>query len=90
MNLVGPVQYLIEVGWSVSICLGWPFPLTGFGAAKSGIDRCVLRYFIIITTLVFIASWLSVAVLDFGTARVASVVAPMSEPAVFSRAKAGH
>ena len=90
MNLAGMIQYLIEVGWSVSIFLGWLFPLTGLGAAESGVNYCVLCYFIIITMLVFIASWLSVAVLEFGSARVAGAVAPMSEAAVFSRAKAGH
>ena len=57
---------------------------------KSGVDRYVLRYFITITTLVFIASWLTVAVSDFGSARIAGAVAPTSEPVVFSRAKASH
>ena len=64
--------------------------MTGFGAAESGVDRLVLRSFIIIATLVFIASWLAVAVSDFGSARIAGAVASTSEPAVFSRAKAGH
>ena len=90
MNLAGPIQYLVEIGWSISIFLGWLFPLTGFGAAESGVDRYVLRYFIIITMLVFIALWLTVAVSDFGSARIASAVAPTSEPTVFSHAKAGH
>ena len=64
--------------------------MTGFGAAESGVDRRVLRSFIIIATLVFIASWLAVAVSDFGSARIAAAVVSTSEPAVFSRAKAGH
>ena len=38
----------------------------------------------------FIASWLAVAVSDFGSARIAGAVASTSEPAVFSHAKAGH
>ena len=25
MNLAGPIQYLVEIGWSVSICLEWLF-----------------------------------------------------------------
>ena len=41
MNLAGPVQYLVEIGWSDSVCLEWLFPLTGFGTAESGVDRCV-------------------------------------------------
>ena len=64
--------------------------MTGVGAAESGVDRCVLRYFVIIATLVFIASWLAVAVSDFGSARIAGAVASTSELAVFSRAKVGH
>ena len=64
--------------------------MTGFGAAESGLDHHVLRSFIIVSTLVFIASWLAVAVSDFGSARIAGVVASTRELAVFSRAKAGH
>ena len=64
--------------------------MTGFGAAKPGVNRCVSHYFVIIATLVFIASWLAVAVSDFESARIAGVVACTSEPALFSRAKAGH
>ena len=90
MNLVGLIQYLIKVGWSVSICLGWFFLLTGLGVAESDVNCCVLCYFIIITTLVFIASWLSVAVSNFGSARVAGAIPSTSEPAIFSRAKVGH
>ena len=66
------------------------FSLTGFGAAESGVDRRVLRSFIVIAMLVFIVSWLAVAVSDFGSARIAGAVASTSEPVVFSRAKAGH
>ena len=62
--------------------------MTGFGAAESGVDRRVLRSFV--AMFVSIASWLVVAISDFGSARVAGDVASTSEPAVFSRAKAGH
>ena len=62
--------------------------MTGFGAAESGVDRRDLRYFVV--TLVFIASWLAIAVSDFGSARIAGAVASTSEPVVFSRSKAGH
>jgi hypothetical protein len=46
--------------------------------------------FIIISTLVFIASWLAIAVSNFGSARITGAVASTSEPAIFSRAEAGH
>ena len=64
--------------------------MTGFGAAKSGVDRCDMRSFIISATFVFIASWLAIAVSDFGSARIAGAVASTSELVVFSHAKAGH
>ena len=41
MNLVGSVQYPIQVGWFISIRLGWLLPLAGLGVAESGVDRCV-------------------------------------------------
>ena len=57
---------------------------------KSGVDRCVAWSFIISMTVVFGSSWLAVAVSDFGSARVAGVVAFASKPVVFSRTKASH
>ena len=41
MNLAGSVQYPIQVGWFISICLEWLLPLTELGVAESGVDRCV-------------------------------------------------
>ena len=64
--------------------------MTRFGAAESGVDHHVLCSFIIIATLVFIASWLAVTISDFESARIAGTVTSMSELAVFSHAKAGH
>ena len=90
MNLTGPIQYLIQIGYSVSLCLEWLLPLTGFGAAESGIDRCVMRSLITIATFVLIAWWFPVAVSNFGSARVTRNVASTSKPVVFSRTKTGH
>ena len=64
--------------------------MTGFGAAESGVDRCVVRSFIIIATFMFAASRFAIAVSDFGSAQIVGTVASMSEPVVFSHAKAGH
>ena len=64
--------------------------MTGFGAIESGIDRRVLRFFVIVSMLVLVASWLAFAVPGFGGARVAGAIASTSEPAILSRAKAGH
>ena len=64
--------------------------MTRFGAAESGIDRRVLGSCIIVSMLVFIASWLAIAVPGFGGARIAGAIASTSKPTIFSRAKAGH
>ena len=56
-----------------------------FGTTESGVDRRVLRSFVV--TLVFIASWLAIAVSDFGSARIAGAVPSTSETAVFPRVK---
>ena len=53
--------------------------MIGFGAAESGVDRLVLRSFIIISMLVFIASWLAVAVSNFGSTRINGIVASTSQ-----------
>ena len=90
MNLAGHVQYLIQVGWSVSVCLEWLLPLTGFGATESSVDRYVVRSLITIATFVLIAWWFPVAVSNFGSARVTGAAASTSELAIFSHAKACH
>ena len=64
--------------------------LTGFGATESCIERRVLGSFVIISTLVLVASWLAIAVSGFGGARVAGAIASTSKPAILSRAKVGH
>ena len=41
VDLAGSVQNLVQVGWFISIHLGWLLPLAGLGVAESGVDRCV-------------------------------------------------
>ena len=41
VNLTRSVQYPVEGGWSILVCLKWLLPVTGFRIVKSGIDRCV-------------------------------------------------
>ena len=59
-------------------------------ATESGVDRHVLGSFVIVLTLVFVVSWLAIAVPGLGGSGIAGAVASMSEPIVFSRAKTGH
>src|SRR4051812_1301000 len=89
MNLARPIEYSVQTRWTILVSFEW-LPLTGFRATESAVDRRVFGIFVIASTPVFVASWLAVAIPGFGGARVAGAVASTSEPAVFSRAKAGH
>ena len=55
MNLAWAVEYAVQAGWARIALLKWLFPLTGLGAAESGID-CRLAGIIILWTLIFVAS----------------------------------
>ena len=55
-------------------CQGRLLPLTGFGAAESGVNHCVMRSFVIIVAFVFVASWFAIVVPDFGSARIAALL----------------
>jgi hypothetical protein len=90
MDLTGPIQYFIQVGRAVSICFERLLPLTGFRAAESGVDRRILGFFIVVPTLIFAASRPSIAIPGLRGARVAGVVASMSQPAIFARTEAGN
>ena len=88
MNLAQSVQDFVQAGRSLFAAFKWLLLLTGLRAPKSGVDRHVIWVFFIVSTLVFIASRLPIAIPDFGCAWVAG--ASTGQPAVFTRAKAGH
>ena len=90
MDLTWTIEYAVRAGrvWVISFI--WLLPLTGFGAAESGVNSRVLRSFIVVLTLVLVASWLAIAVLGFGGSGVAGAIASTSKPAILSRAKTGH
>ena len=75
MNLARPIKYSVQTGWTIFISFEWLLPLTGFGATESGVDHFV---FIIVLTLVFVASWLAIAVPGFRGAWVAGAIASTS------------
>ena len=75
MNLAGSVQYPVQVGWFVSICLEWLLPLTGLGVAESGVDHCVFGIVSVALTLVFVALGPAVCVPCFRSARIAGTIA---------------
>ena len=78
MNLARPIEYSVQTRWTIFVSFEWLLPLTGFRATESGVDRRVFGIFVVASTLVFVASWLAVAISGFGGARVAGVVASTS------------
>ena len=87
MDLAQSVQDFIQVGQSFFAALKWLLSLTGLRAPESGIDRRVVRTFFIVPTLVLVASWLPVAVSNFGCAWVTG--ASTGQPVVFAHTKIG-
>ena len=90
MNLARPIEYFVQISWTILISFEWLLPLSGLRATESGINRCVFSFFIVVSTLMFVASWPAIAIPSFGGARVAGTIASMSQPAILARVKAGH
>ena len=88
MNLAQSIQDFVQAGRPLFAAFKWLLSLIGSRAPESGVDRRVFRTFFIVSTLVFIASRLPIAVPDFGSAWVAG--AATGQPTVLARAKAGH
>ena len=78
MNLARPIEYSVQARWTLFVSTKWLLPLTGFRATESGVDRHVFGILIVVSTLVFVALWFTVAISSFGGARVAGVVASAS------------
>ena len=62
MYLARAVEYAVQTGRSQVVSFERLLPLTEFGVAESGIDCRILRFVAVVSMLVSIASWLSVAV----------------------------
>ena len=75
MNLAQSVQDYVQAGRSLFAAFKWLLLLTGSRAPESGVDGRVVQALFIVSTLVFIASWFSIAIPDFGCAWVASATA---------------
>ena len=88
MNLAQSVQDSVQTGWSFFSSFRWLLLLIRSRAPESGINHCVIRALFLVLAFIFITPWLPVAIPYFGCAGVASAFA--GEPAIFSRAKAGH
>ena len=55
MNLAQSVQDFVQAGRSLFAAFKWLLLLTGSRAPESGVDRCVVRTFFLVSTFVFIA-----------------------------------
>ena len=69
MNLAWTVEYAVQTVRARIVFVEWLFPLTGLGATESGIDGRVFGVIAIISTLVYVASGLVVAISGFRSAR---------------------
>ena len=89
MNLTRPLEDFVQIGWTVAVALK-RFLLPGFRTTESGVDCRVFWVVVIVLALVFIAAELAVAVLNLRGACLAGSVFGASQPAILTRAKAGH
>ena len=58
------VKYAVQTGQSLIVSFEWLFPLTGFRATESGIDCCVFSVVAVVPSVMSIALWLAVIVVD--------------------------
>ena len=69
MYLARAVEYSVQIGRTRSSSFEWLFPLTGFGASESGIDRRILIIVTVNAAFVLVAMRPAITVLDIRTAR---------------------
>ena len=88
VNLTEFVKNFVWARLSFSAAFERLFPLTWSAALESGVYRYIIWATFFISTLVFVASWFTIAIPDFGCAWVAG--AATGQPAILARTKAGH
>ena len=90
MYLARTIEYAIQAGWSLTVPFVGILSLAGLGAVESGINRGVIGAITIVSAFVPIVPELAGAVLGLGGACLAGCVFATSQPAILTRAKAGH
>ena len=83
------LQYAVKAGRSLIISFERLFPLTGLGSAESSVYCRVFSVVAVVPSLMSVASWLAVVIPDIRSAGMWRGAAA-SQPAVLTRAKAGH
>ena len=90
MYLARAIEYAVQAGWSLIVSLVWFLPLAGLGATKSDVDCSVVGIITIASAFVSVTSELAIVVFDLRGACLTGCVFATSQPAVLTRAKAGH
>ena len=90
MYLARTIKYAVQAGWSLIVPFIRLLPLARLGATESGMNRSVIGVIAIASSFVSVTSELAVVVLDLGGACLAGCVFATSQPAILTRAKAGH
>ena len=90
MYLARMVEYVVQAGWSLIVPFVGLLPLAGLGATESGVDCSIIGIIAIASVFVSIAPKLAGAVLGLGGACLVGCVFATSQPAILTRAKAGH
>ena len=90
MYLARSIEYVIQDGWSLTVPFVGLLSLAGLAAAESSVNGGVIGVVAIASAFVSIAPELTGAVLSLRGAGLAGCVFATSQPAVLTRAKAGH
>ena len=90
MYLARTIEYAVQAGWSSAVPFIGLLSLAGLGATESGVNCSVIGVIAIVSAFVPIAPELAGAVLGLVWACLIDCVFATSQPAVLTRAKAGH
>ena len=90
MYLARTIEYAVQAGWSLIVPFVGLLPLTGLGAAESGVNCGVIGAIAIALVFVFVAPELVGVVFGLEGACFIGCVCTAGQPTILSRAKAGH
>ena len=90
MYLERSIEYAVHAGWFLAVPFIRFLSLARLGATESGVNCGVICVIAIASVFVPLAPELAGAVLGLGGACLAGCVFATSQPAILTRAKAGH
>ena len=74
MDLTWAIEYAVQAGRALIVSFIWLLPLSGLGATEPDVDCRVIGIVTVASTLVSVASGLSIAISGFRGARFACIV----------------